>query len=426
VYQGCVISENEFPYNGGIVNTYGEYPENDYSMALDVDTSGGVYVTGYGRIFNYMVEDIFRYATLKYGSAQTTGSITAVVYQDVDGLPVLMPGVTVTLSGPDSYYQYTQTGEDGEVAFDELEAGTYTVELFAPLGFIFYPNGSATVDVSGNANAVNFTVKYEPPEMGLARGKGYWKHQFKGNGNTDYGATDLEGFATAIFEHFYYFQPDASKITVDGVTYDAGTGNELALEAIEDMLSINHNGSTKYERACQHFLTLLLNVVSNKLGQLMDATDDGASVSQTIWHIYGLLDDVDQGAENNELAKDIAETINEGQMVEAGVISTATPEYLFGDESEPIAQPSTFHFSGPVPNPFNPTTSLSLQLPEAADVKLHVYNINGSIVTELIDGWKDAGVHEAVFNGAGLSSGVYLYRLQAGEYNEIGRMVLMK
>ena len=78
------------------------------------------------------------------------------------------------------------------------------------------------------------------------------------------------------------------------------------------------------------------------------------------------------------------------------------------------------------PNPFNPTTALSYQLPASSLVKLAVYDINGRLVTELVNGWRDAGMHEVTFDGSGLSSGVYVYQLTAGELNANGKMVLMK
>jgi hypothetical protein len=48
------------------------------------------------------------------------------------------------------------------------------------------------------------------------------------------------------------------------------------------------------------------------------------------------------------------------------------------------------------------------------------------LVTELVNGWRDAGVHEAVFDASGLASGVYVYRLTAGSFNATGKMVMMK
>jgi hypothetical protein len=59
-------------------------------------------------------------------------------------------------------------------------------------------------------------------------------------------------------------------------------------------------------------------------------------------------------------------------------------------------------------------------------VNLGVYDISGRKVAELVDGWRDAGAHEVMFDGSGLASGMYLYRLKAGEFETTGKMVLMK
>ena len=78
------------------------------------------------------------------------------------------------------------------------------------------------------------------------------------------------------------------------------------------------------------------------------------------------------------------------------------------------------------PNPFNPTTTLSYALPKASRVKLIVYDITGQQVAELVDGWRDMGMHEAVFDASNLASGVYIYNLTAGTFNATGKMVMMK
>ena len=93
------------------------------------------------------------------------------------------------------------------------------------------------------------------------------------------------------------------------------------------------------------------------------------------------------------------------------------------------------------PNPFNPTTNISFQLPAASWVKLEVFDIVGRKVTvsgsgapkgqatpttALVEGWRDAGVHEVTFDGSDLTSGVYIYRLIAGKFTASGKIVLMK
>jgi hypothetical protein len=78
------------------------------------------------------------------------------------------------------------------------------------------------------------------------------------------------------------------------------------------------------------------------------------------------------------------------------------------------------------PNPFNPTVALRFDLPVASRVKLGVYDISGRLVSELVNGWREAGLHEVAFDGSNLASGIYLYRLQAGAFAASGKMVLIK
>jgi len=78
------------------------------------------------------------------------------------------------------------------------------------------------------------------------------------------------------------------------------------------------------------------------------------------------------------------------------------------------------------PNPFNPTTVLSFELPAASFVKLGVYDISGRLVAHSVDGWREAGLQEMTFDASHLPSGIYLYRLEAEGMQAIGKMVLMK
>ncbi len=78
------------------------------------------------------------------------------------------------------------------------------------------------------------------------------------------------------------------------------------------------------------------------------------------------------------------------------------------------------------PNPFNPTTTISFSLPEAAYVELAVYNLSGRKVATLAEGMQSAGSHAAVFDGSSLSSGIYLYRLSSSGIAANGKMLLVK
>jgi hypothetical protein len=83
------------------------------------------------------------------------------------------------------------------------------------------------------------------------------------------------------------------------------------------------------------------------------------------------------------------------------------------------------------PNPFNPTTEISFNLPVMTNVRLDVYNIMGQKVTTLVDGPMQPGPHSVTWNGMSdsgesVASGMYFYRLEAGNYSESRKMLLLK
>lgn len=88
--------------------------------------------------------------------------------------------------------------------------------------------------------------------------------------------------------------------------------------------------------------------------------------------------------------------------------------------------PNDFSLVQNYPNPFNPVTVIRYQLPVDCYVTLKVYDILGNEVITLLDEVKKAGYYQKEFNGSFLSSGIYLYQLQAGKFNSIKKLILMK
>lgn len=79
--------------------------------------------------------------------------------------------------------------------------------------------------------------------------------------------------------------------------------------------------------------------------------------------------------------------------------------------------PGSIYLHQNYPNPFNSRTNISFDLPESADVELDIFNILGQRVSRVVNSWKQAGTHQIGFDASNLASGVYIYRLRAG--NEI-------
>jgi hypothetical protein len=99
---------------------------------------------------------------------------------------------------------------------------------------------------------------------------------------------------------------------------------------------------------------------------------------------------------------------------------------LTGVASERGNAPAIFSLSQNYPNPFNPSTTIKYTLPSATQVKLSVYDILGREVSVLVNDRRDAGVYEIKFDGSNLASGVYFYRLQAGDYVASKKMLVLK
>lgn len=87
---------------------------------------------------------------------------------------------------------------------------------------------------------------------------------------------------------------------------------------------------------------------------------------------------------------------------------------------------TTYNLEQNYPNPFNPSTTIKYQIPQAGKVTLKIYDILGKEVTTLVNETKDTGRYEVKFDASNLSSGVYIYRLQAGEYTATHKMLMIK
>ncbi|MBN2789359.1 MAG: T9SS type A sorting domain-containing protein [Candidatus Delongbacteria bacterium] len=140
------------------------------------------------------------------------------------------------------------------------------------------------------------------------------------------------------------------------------------------------------------------------------------------------LSDIDIAIAN--MMKD-AESKGKGSYTSSSVSDLLAK--LTGDETESektdiagTALPTEFALYQNYPNPFNPVTQIKFALPTAGSIKLNVYNINGQLVSELVNGSKEAGIYTINFNANNYNSGIYFYTLEANGMSITKKMILTK
>ena len=125
--------------------------------------------------------------------------------------------------------------------------------------------------------------------------------------------------------------------------------------------------------------------------------------------------------------------MNESVEYHRMVRTTQVPRFellITTDGSDGFAElgdlPEIFTLNQNYPNPFNPTTVISYELPQSVNVRLEVFDMAGRQVATLISGQVAAGRHTVNFDASNLSSGVYLYRLQAGSQLQTRKLTILK
>jgi len=164
-------------------------------------------------------------------------------------------------------------------------------------------------------------------------------------------------------------------------------------------------------------------------GELCGCTTEGADGFDDLTlkfyrqEIVAALGDVQDG---DEVVLTLTGALNDGTPIEGAdcvvIISSK------GDATvKPIVSVcSSYGLSQNYPNPFNPTTEIRYALPENAQVKLVVYNVAGQEIKTLVNEGQEAGYHQCVWGGKNVAGGIYFYRLQAGDFVQTRKMVLLR
>jgi hypothetical protein len=340
------------------------------------------------------------------------GTVAGTVYSDGTGLA----NASVTLSGG-GVYGSTYSDENGVFEIKAIPPGDYQIRVREYLGYSIDEPGKPVTIESGVVASVDFTLS---PMVSSNKSelRAYWGYQFRcyvmDRGYPKETIEDLIHYVDEAYGHYYYVY----RHHLLGYTTD--------IDHWYRMLSPDRTASM-HEKAKAQVVALLLNLASLKVGQYTPATVDGKrTVGDVLTYVSELL--VDDIEENDKRARNLAAAVNARIPLPPGAVPEGNRLYKGpSDISAWDADvPTKYALFQNYPNPFNPSTTIEFALPHAGFVTLKVFNVLGKEVATLMAGEHAAGTFKATWDASGLPSGVYFYRLTAGEYFQTQKMVLMK
>jgi hypothetical protein len=117
-------------------------------------------------------------------------------------------------------------------------------------------------------------------------------------------------------------------------------------------------------------------------------------------------------------------SIDEGESYP--YLQSSSEQIVTSNVNENGSFPNKFSLAQNYPNPFNPTTNISFVIPQANEVRLQIFDMLGRNVGTLLNEQKAAGSHTVRFDGSNLSSGMYIYRIEAGSFTQTRKLMLIK
>ena len=336
---------------------------DDFARDMVMDASGNIYVTGTRDLLNQV--DI---VTLKFnpdGALQWTAIYTTLSRDEPDKIMLDGSGNIYVMGSSDGMIviKYDAVGSE-QMVIKEAMFDASDMALDAAESIII----AGSINVSGNNNFV--TAKYNPT------GQQEWAEFYDGSGRSD----------------------GARAMTLDGNGNIYVTGSSQSATVSTDFLTIKYNDAGE-EQWVERFhgptsFTLVEAIALDAANNIILAGKT-TGVGKSYWTIVKY---------KQTLATSVAD--------------------------EP-ALPTGFALHQNYPNPFNPTTMIKYHLPKDSEVKLSIYNIFGQLVRTLVDKKQEAGFQSVEWDsqnefGVPVASGVYIYRLEADDFVQAKKMLLLK
>jgi hypothetical protein len=396
-----------------------------HGLSLYFPSSIAGYAVGYSRVLDLTRDTAWNDFLLTYYQYQRAprGTLAGSIVADCPTPGSPLEGVTVTAcqTGTGDLLGAAVSEHDGSYRIKNLVADDYAVEVIPPLGYDMATGGTNVTLPGGNISGVDLALSCTG-ESNNPSGVAYWKRAIRaatgGCGKVLVDAAEFCAYLDAIDAHF------TSK-DIDVYAPPAPSTCDEKLAIAKDLLSpfppVKMAGVAR-----RHLMALLLNVAAGNIRTSDVISKDGATVSQAITHCHDLL------SNRPVVALVITALINNGCTIPRGWIPLSTPKIAFTPPMQPGDTPEEVSLSvSASPNPFNPATTISFTVPQSSHVTLSIYDIAGRRINTLVERTMERGLERVVWygrdtHGNPVSSGVYFYRVKAGDAVAIGKILLLK
>ena len=323
------------------------------------------------------------------------------------------------------------TGSSGYYSFADLSSALYSVFEKSPIETNWVPT-TDTLKEKFVDWADSIKIEFGNVCLGPGGGKGigYWKSH---NGKTLLENNDPEW--RNILNTATLRMDDGSRF------YVPSTGNfNNAFLSFKNWLR-NANATNMAYLLSAQYAVMLLNVNYGGVESEALVYVPGTAISSHFYSIINLLDLIETELDEHPVVystspwrqkqEELKDALD-GANNDLTFIQQNPCEYSFplpkrNVENETLSEiPTTYDLKQNYPNPFNPSTTIRYLMPEQVRVVIKVYDILGREVATLVNEEKPAGTYEFVWTVPNLSSGVYFYRLQAGDFVQTKKMILMK
>ena len=463
------------------IRTYnGPANETDQANDIELDDQGNVYVTGGSK----GIGNDFDFATIKYDSSGNEQWVVRynapAFYSDIAGHVSVDPDGNVYVSG--SSLGANTSYDIATVKYNNLGQFQWVKRYNSTANGNDLSQG-LEVDISGNIFVVGnsdstgslydyVTIKYNPS------GNTEWIKRYNGPANDgdlvssmsldnsgnvyvsgwSFGNGTQSDYATVKYNNSgveqwaarwddpassYDYANDIAvdengNVYVTGISQGMGTDNDYTTVKYNSMgeqqWAVPYNGQSNgsdipYHIALDYLGDIYVTVYSNNNAEYSTIKYNKQGVQQ--WEInYDYLNY--QDTPTDLLVDNSGNVVVAGYSSQAGeewiwsIVKYKQPGFLPSDVETETTPPTEFVLYQNYPNPFNPSTKISWQSPVSGHQVLRVFDVLGNVVAILADEFRPAGTYEEEFIAKNLSSGVYFYTMQAGEFMQTKKLILMK